>query len=229
MNNGCNEENNCCYFHPREVVVGVCPFCLNERLLMLASSHQGRRRSSSSSSSRCKTTTYKAHQNDNIHHINNVKKPPINFQKIFDFSSLLHRLEFRPWKPENFSYGDHDHDVSTSQEDSFISIKFEDNGMASWEKNNNNNTVSKVSLENCNVPWKKNHSLGKEQAETKTVIEHGKPRASSLRWRKRIGHLFQLMRWKKSNKGTVCHVSSKVEGVKVRKGWIRTLTKKRTM
>ncbi|MBA0793292.1 hypothetical protein Gohar_017709 [Gossypium harknessii] len=52
----------------------------------------------------------------------------------------------------------------------------------------------------------------------KSVIEHAKPRAS-LRWRKRIGHLFQLMRWKRS---------SKVEGVKVmrRKGWwIRSLTK----
>lgn len=111
-------------------------------------------------------------------------------------------------------------------------MKFEENGVASWEKNKNNNTVvSKVSLENCNVSWK-NHSFGnkdQQAKETKTVIEHGKPRASSLRWQKRIGHLFHLVRWKRSNKGTVCHVSSKVEGVKVRKGWIRTLTKKRTM
>lgn len=105
--------------------------------------------------------------------------------------------------------------------DSFISIKFKENGVASWEKD----TVSKVALENCNsMSW--NHSFNKEN---KTVIEHGKPRASSLRWRKRIGHLFQLIRWKRTNKGNVRHVSSKVEGVKVRKGWIRNLTKKRTM
>lgn len=107
--------------------------------------------------------------------------------------------------------------------DSFISIKFEENGVASWEKN----TVgsNKVALENCNNR-SCNDSFNKE---TKTVIEHGKSRGSSLRWRKRIGHLFQLIKWKRSNKGNVCHVSSKVEGVKVRnKGWIRTLTKTRT-
>jgi hypothetical protein len=71
-------------------------------------------------------------------------------------------------------------------------------------------------------------SGGEDCKETKTVVEHGKPRAS-LRWRKRIGHLFQLIRWKRSNKGNVCHVGSKVEGVKVRKGWMRTLTKRKTV
>ncbi|KAL5558400.1 hypothetical protein UlMin_034611 [Ulmus minor] len=207
--NACRDENSYCYFHPREVVIGVCPLCLNERLLVLASS-QGRR-----SSGRGSSTSYGAGQSS-MH-----KKPHISFPKIFDFSSFLHRLEFRqPWKSD-FS----DNDASTSQEDSFISIKFGDNGVASWEKNN---AVSKVSLENCNMPW--NHSFGnKEAKETKSVIEHGKPRAASLRWRKRIGHLFQLTRWKGSNKGTASHVGSKVEGVKVRKGWIRTLTKRRTM
>ena len=117
--------------------------------------------------------------------------------------------------------------------------------MASWEKNhhhnnnnNNNKVASKVSLESCNKMSWNHHTFGKDNHQhsipnnkeaTKTVIEHGKPRASSLRWRKRIGHVFQLIRWKRSNKaGTVCHASTKVEGVKVRKGWIRTLTKKRT-
>lgn len=116
-----------------------------------------------------------------------------------------------------FLIGTHFHTLPIlALEDSFISIKFEDNGVASWEKNC---TVSKGStVENCKEAAK----------ETKTVIEHGKPRAS-LRWRKRIGHLFQLIRWKRSNKGNVCHVGGKVEGVKVRKGWIRTLTKRKTV
>ncbi|XP_062098196.1 uncharacterized protein LOC133804063 [Humulus lupulus] len=230
-----NEESSYCYFHPREVVVGICPLCLNERLLILAA-NQGRRRSYSSArgSSSSSTTSYQ--NNKRPHHQNKkTTAPNIHFPKIFDFTSLLHRLEFRPWKSDFYQ---DDPDVSTSQEDSFISIKFEENGVASWEKNKANNSnnanangavVSKVSLENCNMSsW--NHSFGNK--ETKTVVEHGKPRASSLRWRKRIGHLFQLTRWKRSNKGTVCHVSSKVEGVKVRnKGWIRTLTtkKKKTM
>lgn len=98
-----------------------------------------------------------------------------------------------------------------SASDSFISIKFEDNGAASWDKG----MVSKAPLEQNN----------KEVRETKSVVEHAKQRAG-LRWRKRIGQLFQLIRWKRSAKKNVCHVGSKVEGVKVRKGWIRTLTKR---
>ncbi|KAI5405958.1 hypothetical protein KIW84_052638 [Lathyrus oleraceus] len=100
----------------------------------------------------------------------------------------------------------------TFAEEAFISIKFEENGVGSWEKS----SVSKVTLENCN-----NNKL-----ETKSVIEHGKSR-DIFRWRKRIGHMFQLIRWKKS--AGVCHVSNKVEGgtVKVRKSWIKTLTKRR--
>ncbi|KGN47729.1 uncharacterized protein LOC101207127 [Cucumis sativus] len=139
------------------------------------------------------------------------RKTPINLSKIFAFSSFISRLEFRHWKPENS-----DDEASTSQEDSFISINFGKNGVGSWEENK----VSEVSLENCILSW--NHHLTKDSKETKTVIEHSKTRAS-LRWRKRIGHLFQLIRRKRSNKGTVCHV----EGVKTRKGWIRALTRSR--
>ncbi|KAF3445657.1 hypothetical protein FNV43_RR10833 [Rhamnella rubrinervis] len=211
--NGYKEENSHCYFHPSEAVVGVCALCLNERLLILASRKGRRHHHSSSAKSRA------SYRPQNV--MQQKKKTPITFPKIFALSSFLNRLEFLPWKSD---YSD-DLVVSTSQEDSFISIKFEENGAASWEKN----TVvsNKVALENCNnMSW--NHSINKK--ETKTVIEHGKPRGSLLRWRKPIGHLFQLIKWKRSNKGNVCHVSSKVDGVKVRnKGWIRTLTKRRTM
>ncbi|XVE95478.1 hypothetical protein REPUB_Repub02eG0100900 [Reevesia pubescens] len=210
MMNGYREDNSCCYFHPKEVVVGVCPLCLNERLLILASK-QGQRPSSS---------TRGSHR---ILQGVSQKKPPINLPKIFALGSLLNRLEFKHWKSENSG----DHDATTSREDSFISIKFEENGVASWEKG----TVSKVSLEHCSMSWNptlsKDKEITKEQKETnKSVIEHAKPRGS-LRWRKRVGRLFQLIRWKRSNKANVCHMGSKVEGVKVmRKGWIRTLTKR---
>lgn len=30
-------RRRCCYFHPKELVVGICALCLNERLLVLAS------------------------------------------------------------------------------------------------------------------------------------------------------------------------------------------------
>nr|ACD56615.1 predicted protein [Gossypioides kirkii] len=192
MMKGYREDNSCCYFHPKEVVIGVCPLCLNERLLFLASKQAQR-----SSSSTCKSS-------HRLIHGVAVKKPPINLPKIFALGSLLNRLEFKHCKSENSDA----HDASTSQEDSFISIKFEENGVGSWDKG----TVSKVSLEHCSMSWNPSKDT------KKSVIEHAKPGAS-LRWRKRIGHLFQLIRWKRS---------SKVEGVKVmrRKGWwIRSLTK----
>jgi hypothetical protein len=125
---------------------------------------------------------------------------------------------------------ENDFNYITFAEDSFISIKFEENGVASWEKS----TVSKVSLGNCNnntnnnnkASW--NHQTLKDKLETKSVIEHSKSR-DIFRWRKRIGHMFQLIRWKKTG-GGVCHVGNKVDGgstVKVRKGWMRTLTKRK--
>ncbi|KAL4311723.1 hypothetical protein GQ457_01G012410 [Hibiscus cannabinus] len=183
MMNGFREDNSSCFSHPKEVVIGVCSLCLNERLLILASKQAQRSSSSTRGSHRF------------IQGVS-LKKSPINLPKIFALGSLLNRFEFKHCKSQHS-------DAPTSQEDSFISIKFEENGVGSWEKG----TVSKVSLKQCNMSWNPTMT-------NKSVIEHAKPRAS-LRWRKRIGHLFQLMRWKRS---------SKVDGMR-RKGWIRTLTK----
>lgn len=94
--NAHREENSCCYFHPKEVVIGVCPLCLNERLLILAAkqghlpSARGTRRSTQDATNR---------------------KPPINLPKIFALGSFLNRLEFRHSKSDKC-----DLDASTSQE-----------------------------------------------------------------------------------------------------------------
>lgn len=211
------DSSSCCYFHPKQVVIGICPLCLNERLLILASK-QGHSSSSSSSSS--------AHRSKVVS--DNKKQPSIsNLPKIFALGSLLNRFEFRHWKSD---ISDQRDACTSSHEDSFISIKFEDNGVASWEKG----TVSKVSLDHCSVSWNNinnnnnNSTMAKEPIQkekeiNKSVIEHAKQRGATLRWRKRIGHLLQLVRWKaRSNaKGNV-----DAGGVKVRKGWIRTLTKR---
>ncbi|XP_059630753.1 uncharacterized protein LOC132273723 [Cornus florida] len=204
--NDYGDDRPCCYFHPKEVIVGVCPLCLRERLLILASKegHQSQTKGAYGS-----------------HSALHSRKPHITLPKIFALGSLLNRLELRHKKFDDSDDHHVDYTTSTSHEDSFISIKFEENGVASWEKN----TVSKVSLEHCNnMSW--NHSLSKESKEAKSVVEHAKPRAS-LRWRKRIGQLFQLIRLKRSSKGNACHVGSKLEGVKVRNGWIRFLTTRR--
>ncbi|XP_010539641.1 PREDICTED: uncharacterized protein LOC104813655 [Tarenaya hassleriana] len=202
MNMNREEHSAYCCFHPKEIHVGVCPLCLNERLLVLASKQKKHSSASSSSSS------------SSARGSNNLRLP-----KIFAFGSFLNLLDLRHRKFDLSG----DLDTSTSQEDSFISIKFEDNGNASWEKN----TVSKASLENINnKSWNKHQHHPLMEDTSKSVIEHHKAR-SSLRWRKRIGHLFHLIRLRGS---TSCHVASKVEGVKVRKlGWVaRTLTRRKT-
>ncbi|KAK4766052.1 hypothetical protein SAY87_007694 [Trapa incisa] len=214
-----------CYFHPGVAFVGVCPLCLNERLVVLAAKQRRPRRSISGHA----LTAHHHHPS-----INSTKKPPLNIPKIFAIGTLLNRLEFRHWRTDSL-----DDASSSPEDDSFISIKFEDNGVASWEKNK---LASKVSVDNSNrIPWNNRNTVGRAPASalikdvktatasTKRVIEHPKPRVSSLRWRKRISHLFHLIRWKRTSKGgSVCHVSGKVEGVKVRNGWIRSLTKRRT-
>ncbi|CAF2256156.1 hypothetical protein BRARA_H02268 [Brassica rapa] len=185
-----------CYFHPKEEYVGVCPLCLNERLLVLASKQRSPRTKHSSSS------------------------PIISLPKIFTLSSLLSRLDLRHHRKFHPSS---DLDVSTSQEDSFISIKFENDGNSSWERK----TVSKACEDNTNSTCKKQQA---PITSTTSIVEHNSAK-SSLKWRKRIGHLFHVIKLRSGFPTSSCHVaSSKVEGTKVRKhGWmVRTLTRRKS-
>ncbi|KAL2317801.1 hypothetical protein Fmac_031677 [Flemingia macrophylla] len=236
--NGHKEEKEAwCYFHPKQVVVGVCPLCLNERLLVLAAKQDHHRPFASIASHRLQSSTQ--------------RKPSASIHKIFAFGSLFTRHQFKS------HYYDQD-DASPSPEGktifytllsisniaiycqnlsspfgyavvynshkfvihkSFISIKFEENGVASWEKG----SVFSKGCVNSEV-------LKKEAKDSnKSVIEHGKSNNNAFRWRKRMGRLSHLIQWKRSSKGCVGHVGNKVEGVKVRKGWIRTLTKRKSV
>ncbi|XP_061341931.1 uncharacterized protein LOC133288229 [Gastrolobium bilobum] len=208
--NGHMEEKSRCSFHPKQVDVGVCPLCLNERLLIVAAKqgHHHRRSFASIASKRLQSSIHRS--------------PSASIHKIFAFGSLFSRPESQQLKSESYDY-----DASSPSpegKNSFISIKFEENGVASWEKN----TVSKkVTLENskkmsCNPQCQ---NLNKN---AKSVIEQCKSN-KMFRWRKRIGKLFHLIHWKRSTKGGVCQVGSKVERVKVRKGLMRTLTKRKTV
>uniref|UniRef100_A0A5B7BM97 Uncharacterized protein n=1 Tax=Davidia involucrata TaxID=16924 RepID=A0A5B7BM97_DAVIN len=110
------EDKPCCYFHPKEVIVGVCPLCLNERLLILASK-QGHL-------SQTKGTT---HRTQSVMD----RKPHISLPKIFALGSFLNRLDFRHKK-----FQDLDVDASSSQEGrdlfSHNSIKVNKCGTYSW-------------------------------------------------------------------------------------------------
>ncbi|TKY56154.1 hypothetical protein E2542_SST20595 [Spatholobus suberectus] len=194
--NGHKEGKPCCYFHPKQVVVGVCPLCLNERLLILAAKqdhHHHHRPFASIASHRLQSSTQ--------------RKPSTSIHKIFAFGSLFSRQQLKS----------HYYDQDDASPNSFISIKFEENGVASWEKS----TVSNKGCVESGV-------LNKDAKESKSVIEHGKSN-NAFRWRKRMGRLVHFIQWKRSNKGGMGHVGNKVEGVKVRKGWMRTLTKRKTV
>ncbi|KMT00224.1 hypothetical protein BVRB_1g020370 [Beta vulgaris subsp. vulgaris] len=222
----------CCYFHPKEVVVGVCHLCLDERLLILAAK-QGVKSKSSKLSSKYDYYSKKCKSYDNLYH--NKPKSYVTLPKIFAIASFFsHRRRRRD--SDDIFFDEVDTTSTSLEDESFISIKFGDNGVASWDKTSSR--VSKVPLEECSLSWGGQTSVkdatinikgsGSNNV-NKSVVEHAKPRGASLRWRKRIGQLFQVIRWKKSSKanGGGGGNNKVVEGVKVvrnnKYGWIRTL------
>ncbi|KAI4339716.1 hypothetical protein MLD38_024626 [Melastoma candidum] len=221
-------DSSRCYFHPDEVPVGVCPLCLHEKLVVLAAkrNRKGCRRRIPSYGPQGPSFPDDEKRQGQRRQRDAAAAP----HKILALRWLFFN---RHWKSDSVtSY----HDASSSPEDSFISIRFEDNGLSSWEKN----AASKASYENCKASWNQGLSKstkGKDAAEKEHhhqdggkrssreangAVEHARPH-TLLRWRRRIGRLFKLIRWKRSSKGNVCHV----DGVKVRNGWLRTLTRRK--
>lgn len=93
IRNGYREEKSFCYFHPKQVLVGVCPLCLNERLLILFAK-QGRHHNRSSSSS---ISSHRLQSNSR-----HRKPPSSSIHKIFAFGSLF----TRPESHHNYDYDD---------------------------------------------------------------------------------------------------------------------------
>lgn len=94
MNECRSDDRKWCYFHPRELVIGICALCLNERLLVLASK---------------KGSLHQTHKTFSA----TTKKAPIVLTKIFALTNLLNRLEIKQQKPADDQYC---HSSSTSQE-----------------------------------------------------------------------------------------------------------------
>ncbi|KAG6468636.1 uncharacterized protein LOC122034643 [Zingiber officinale] len=95
----------CCHFHPKQEMVGVCALCLRERLLVLASNYPQKT-------------------------LKKQTKSRIRIGKVFALLSFFHLSH------PNKKF---DHEAASasisSLEESFISIKFEENGQASWHSN----------------------------------------------------------------------------------------------
>ncbi|KAK1301202.1 hypothetical protein QJS10_CPB13g01211 [Acorus calamus] len=209
MNNIYGEDNPyCCYYHPKEMIIGICSLCLKERLLILASK-QG-------------ISTHKDTQTAFGRVVLQRKPSTKSLPKVFTFlNSRLNDPRHRPAPPDDVS--DDDNDTIISQDDSFISIKFEDDGKASWDKARKAAAVAEAR---------------ERGGASKCVVEHTKqqlpPGRGSMRWQKRIGHMFQLLKWRRQGKAAVvgggtCHVGlgGRVDGMMGR-SWMRSLTRRRT-
>ncbi|OVA06164.1 Uncharacterized protein family UPF0503 [Macleaya cordata] len=224
---GHSEEgnNNWCNIHPTEVFVGVCALCLKERLLILLAS--------SSSSSKHPRRSRSSRRSHHIYVL----------QKVSALGSFLRRSNSSRGRQQKLDSTDDDDMSIISQEDSFISIKFGDDGCASWDKGGDAKPSSSVQGMNLKLFPSSNHDLNEKLYTTSTVVKkmttsssvvehnYAGPRGGTLRWRKRVGQvLFQFVRLKRSTMESSCHVSTtgKVKGLKTRnKGWIKTLTKRR--
>ncbi|XP_073036587.1 uncharacterized protein [Primulina eburnea] len=173
-------ERVCCYFHPREMVIGVCAFCLHERLSAIASSQERTKR--------------------HFHHTF------CSLKKVFSLTRFFNRVEnFKQRKKSEDSDGCSS--SLCSQEDSFISIKFEANGVALWDKDK----IPKIPLNSRSWTHGKGNKVKKIK---KSVLGRLKP-CGMPRWRRRIGRFLDFFKWRKSKKESRCK-RRKVEGSRAR-------------
>lgn len=227
-----------CYLHPRELLVGVCAHCLRERLLLLiASKQQGGGRASvpADGASYLSARPY-------CRALRRVRTGSI--VSVFALgSSLIHRLDSSRHHTQDVVHDDgngggdkinpdadpDDAASNASLDDSFISIKFEDNGKATW--------VDTQDQKDPAVSDADAKSAGKA---TTAVVEHARRGGVAVtRWRKQVvGRLLQLARWKRTSTGgkqasssaaAACHVAgqqrSKGRGSR---SWIRNLARRRS-
>ncbi|KAL5214408.1 hypothetical protein ABZP36_003560 [Zizania latifolia] len=114
-------------------------------------------------------------------------------------------------------------------QDSFISIKFEDNGKATWDSQLKAKAAAAAA-----PPVATKVDIDKAATVT-AVVEHVK-RGGVTRWRKQVvGRLLQLARWKRSGKaGSAAACQLGLDGKKAAerskgrgRSWIRSLTRRR--
>uniref|UniRef100_A0ACD5Y9N5 Uncharacterized protein n=1 Tax=Avena sativa TaxID=4498 RepID=A0ACD5Y9N5_AVESA len=215
-----------CYFHPRELLVGVCAHCLRERLLLLLASKQqggGRAHVPADGGSYLSARPYcRALRRVRTGSIVSVLALGSSFIHLLDSSSRHHAHDGGDDKVKPNDGDDADGAASiASLDDSFISIKFEVNGKATWVD-----------------AQKPDHAVDDMRADkapsTTAVVEHVK-RGGATRWRKQVvGRLLQLARWKRASSAggakqaasSACHAADRAKG-RGGRGWIRSLTRRR--
>lgn len=224
-----------CYFHPRELLVGVCAHCLRERLLLLlaAKSNNGRARPPADGASYLSARPYCRALRRRTGSISS------SLPKVFALGSFLQRLDSSRHHHHPPDEVVHDHDGGggcedknidgddtasvASLDDSFISIKFEDNGKATWVDSQDQKAAAKLVREAPAAATTKTTAL---------VVEQASRRGGVTRWRKQVvGRLLQLARWKRASGKQPSSSAAADQRSKGRGGggrsWIRSLTRRR--
>ncbi|CAF2053734.1 hypothetical protein F2Q70_00042314 [Brassica cretica] len=162
-----------CNIHPIDFVEGVCPICLNERLLVLA--YLQRRHAPSPSPS------YHTIQEPKINSQKSSKKKNIRLFSFLGSFQLRHHNS------------DHRANSIISPEDSFISINFENNGTTSWEKEKESYQLEH-STASCDHQY---------QHITKKEIILRLMQRPLLTWSKRIGRLIHVISFRRRSSAKV--------------------------
>ncbi|XP_010479052.1 PREDICTED: uncharacterized protein LOC104757957 [Camelina sativa] len=194
---GQNKKNSTssCNIHPVEFIEGVCPLCLNERLLVLASLQRLRPQS---------PVSYQT-----------IQEPKTVFspKKSIRLSSFLSFFELRHHDQKY----DHQNTSIISPEDSYISINFENNRATSWEKGKESYQVA-----HCKASRDHQYEHVMLHRKKKEIIPQPTPR-SLLTWRKRIRRLLSVISFK--SRSRACHLSAKVKDEDdLRRSWLRPLS-----
>ncbi|XP_074556213.1 uncharacterized protein LOC141812056 [Curcuma longa] len=184
----------CCHFHPQQEMVGVCALCLREKLLQVLASNYPQKTPKKQTKSR------------------------IRIGKVFVLPSFFHLSH-----PSNKFDEEAASASISSLEESFISIKFEENGQASWHSSNTSLPPSGGFV-----------GRTKYGMSSKRTVEHSDEVA--LRCRDRIGQL--ALYWKSEKKDPTnrtrtsnnsCYdVKVDERSAKGRKGWMKSITRKRS-
>ncbi|WOL12301.1 hypothetical protein Cni_G21067 [Canna indica] len=195
-----------CNLHPGEVMVGVCAVCLKERLLVLASKQQA-------------AGQLPQQQHDAEKTLTGRRRPSINLGRVFALGSFLQRLEINRHHRSSDDDDDSSNDEASipSKEDSFISIKLEEdiNGghATNWHGCKKTMINTAAGIPYTSITCGSGMSIGgikagrrRRRSSSKVDDQH----KSELRWRKRIGHLVQLAHWKRSShKASTSHVAGR--------------------
>ncbi|KAM3391779.1 hypothetical protein ACQJBY_013089 [Aegilops geniculata] len=232
-----------CYFHPRELLVGVCAHCLRERLLLLLAAKSGnggggRARTPADGASYLSARPYCRALRRRTRSISS------SLPKVFALGSFLQRLDSSRHHHHHHHPDEavHDHDGGgggededkdrnpddddaaasvASLDDSFISIKFEDNGKATW-------------VDSQQASLKPVREAAPATTTKAMVVEQASRRGGVTRWRKQVvGRLLQLARWKRASGKQSSSSAAADQRPKVRGGggggrsWIRSLTRRR--